>query len=207
MRIGVVNMHSAEAAILRHTHGDIPINLWEESLECGLNSKSQVPIEINTKQGAGNVQGYGITRPSTWRPNKVVIQKEPAQYVGATITIVVKTSTAREWTMVLPVSTLVSELKLKLELTEPDKSENSDEFKRVPADRQCLIYSGRILKDRETLGSYNIKDAHTLHMVGNASSNQRSMAVATSAEKMAKKNLNEYLLQWTTLSGDEIQVG
>jgi Tfp pilus assembly protein PilP len=63
------------------------------------------------------------------------------------------------------------------------------------------------LKDRETLGSYNIKDAHTLHMVGNASSNQRSMAVATSAEKMAKKNLNEYLLQWTTLSGDEIQVG
>ncbi|CAI7632751.1 unnamed protein product [Penicillium pancosmium] len=206
IRIGVVNVHSMEAAILRHTHGDIPINLWEESLECRLNSKSQIPVEINTKQGAGNVQDHGITCPSTWRPNKVVMQDEPAQDAVATITIVVKTSTAREWTMTLPLSTLVSELKMKLETTEPDKSESSDEFKIVPADRQRLIYSGRFLKDRETLGSYKIKDAHTLHMVGNASSNQRSMAVATSAEKMANYFLNEYLSQWTTLSDDEIHM-
>ncbi|KAJ5082993.1 Ubiquitin-like protein DskB [Penicillium argentinense] len=90
----------------------------------------------------------------------------------APITFIVKTSTDKKYTMTLPLSTLVSDLKQKLETAEPDKSDKSDDAKSIPADRQRLIYSGRILKDHETLGSYKIKDGHTIHMVGNASSNQ-----------------------------------
>lgn len=91
----------------------------------------------------------------------------------APITFIVKTSTDKKYTMTLPLSTLVSDLKQKLETAEPDQSDKSDDSKsNIPADRQRLIYSGRILKDHETLGSYKIKDGHTIHMVGNANSNQ-----------------------------------
>lgn len=91
----------------------------------------------------------------------------------APITFIVKTSTDKKYTMTLPLSTLVSDLKQKLETAEPDQSDKSDDPKsNIPADRQRLIYSGRILKDHETLGSYKIKDGHTIHMVGNANSNQ-----------------------------------
>lgn len=91
----------------------------------------------------------------------------------APITFIVKTSTDKKYTMTLPLSTLVSDLKQKLETAEPDKSDKSDDSKSIPADRQRLIYSGRILKDHDTLGSYKIKDGHTIHMVGNANSNQQ----------------------------------
>lgn len=40
----------------------------------------------------------------------------------------------------------------------------------VPADQQRLIYSGRILRDPQTLQSYNIKSGHTIHLVKNAKS-------------------------------------
>ena len=33
---------------------------------------------------------------------------------------------------------------------------------------QRLIYSGKVLKDPETLESYNVKDGHTVHMVRGA---------------------------------------
>merc|ERR1719498_1089835 len=38
----------------------------------------------------------------------------------------------------------------------------------VPAIQQRLIYSGKVLKDPETLESYNVKDGHTVHMVRGA---------------------------------------
>ena len=38
----------------------------------------------------------------------------------------------------------------------------------VPAARQRLIYSGKVLKDTDTLGSYDVKDGHTVHMVRGA---------------------------------------
>ena len=34
----------------------------------------------------------------------------------------------------------------------------------VPAAQQRLIYSGKVLKDPETLESYNLKEGHTVHM-------------------------------------------
>merc|ERR1719440_1055109 len=35
----------------------------------------------------------------------------------------------------------------------------------VPANQQRLIYSGKVLKDPETLESYAVQDGHTVHMV------------------------------------------
>lgn len=38
----------------------------------------------------------------------------------------------------------------------------------VPADRQRLIYSGKVLKDAETLSSYKVQSGHTIHLVKSA---------------------------------------
>ena len=35
----------------------------------------------------------------------------------------------------------------------------------VPAAQQRLIYSGKVLKDPETLESYNLKEGHTVHIL------------------------------------------
>ncbi|KAI9040542.1 ubiquitin domain-containing protein DSK2 [Aspergillus affinis] len=92
------------------------------------------------------------------------------------ITFTVKSSNDAKYTLTLPLSTPVSELKEKL---------STSEYADTPADRQRLIYSGRVLKDNETLASYKIKDSHTIHLVKSAASNQRqgvpSQSAATSA--------------------------
>lgn len=80
------------------------------------------------------------------------------------ITFTVKSSTDAKFTLTLPSSTPVSELKEKL---------SSSEYADTPAERQRLIYSGRVLKDNETLETYKIKDGHTIHLVKSAASNQQ----------------------------------
>ncbi|CAH1762295.1 8292_t:CDS:2 [Entrophospora sp. SA101] len=52
------------------------------------------------------------------------------------------------------------------------KSKTVLEFKQligekseIPADRQRLIYSGKVLKDNDTLETYKIAEGHTVHMV------------------------------------------
>lgn len=91
------------------------------------------------------------------------------------ITFTVKSSNDAKYTLTLPISTPVSELKEKL---------SSSEYADTPADRQRLIYSGRVLKDNETLGTYKIQDGHTVHLVKSAASNQQaapSQSTSTSA--------------------------
>lgn len=90
----------------------------------------------------------------------------------ASITFTVKSSTDAKFTLNLPISTPVSELKQKL---------SSSEYADTPADRQRLIYSGRVLKDNETLETYKIKDGHTIHLVKSAASNQQRTAPAGQA--------------------------
>ncbi|CAG8401906.1 unnamed protein product [Penicillium salamii] len=91
----------------------------------------------------------------------------------AQITFTVKSSTDAKYTLTLPLTTLVSDLKQKLA-----SSEHAD----TPAERQRLIYSGRVLKDTETLNAYKIKDGHTIHLVKSAASNQpRPNAAAQSS--------------------------
>lgn len=86
------------------------------------------------------------------------------------ITFTVKSSTDAKFTLTLPISTSVSDLKQKL---------SSAEYADTPAERQRLIYSGRVLKDNETLETYKIKDGHTIHLVKSAASNQQRQNTAT----------------------------
>lgn len=91
----------------------------------------------------------------------------------APITFTVKSSTDAKYTLTLPLTTLVSDLKQKLA---------SSDYTDTPAERQRLIYSGRVLKDTETLNAYKIKDGHTIHLVKSAASNQpRPNAAAQSS--------------------------
>ena len=48
-----------------------------------------------------------------------------------------------------------------------------EQYENIPAERQRLIYSGRVLKDPDTLASYKIKEGNTIHLVKGAASNQR----------------------------------
>ena len=81
----------------------------------------------------------------------------------APITFTVKASNDAKYTLTLPLSTQVLDLKEKLA---------SSEYADTPAQRQRLIYSGRVLKDNDTLATYKIKDGHTVHLVKSAASNQ-----------------------------------
>lgn len=46
-----------------------------------------------------------------------------------------------------------------------------ESYENIPAARQRLIYSGRVMKDDEQLKVYKIKDGNTVHMVKSAASN------------------------------------
>lgn len=82
----------------------------------------------------------------------------------APITFNVKSSSDAKYTVTVPLSTTVLDLKNKL---------STPEYADIPADRQRLIYSGRVLKDADTLASYKIKEGNTVHLVKGAASNQR----------------------------------
>lgn len=80
------------------------------------------------------------------------------------VTFNVKSSNEAKYTLTLPRTTTVGDLKAKL---------STSEYADTPADRQRLIYSGRVLKDHDTLDRTRIKDGHTIHMVKSAASNAR----------------------------------
>jgi ubiquilin len=94
---------------------------------------------------------------------------ETAATDEAPITFTVKSSTDAKYSLTLPLTTLVSDLKQKL---------STSEYADTPAERQRLIYSGRVLKDNETLETYKIKDGHTIHLVKSAQSNQQRQNAA-----------------------------
>ena len=78
------------------------------------------------------------------------------------VTFKVKTSSDRNHTMTMSESATVLELKTKLA---------GEDFENIPIERQRLIYSGRVMKNDDTLGSYKIKPNNTIHMVKSAASN------------------------------------
>lgn len=82
----------------------------------------------------------------------------------APITFSVKASNDAKYTLTLPLATPILDLKEKLA---------SSEYADTPVERQRLIYSGRVLKDHDTLATYKVKDSHTIHLVKSAASNQR----------------------------------
>ena len=79
------------------------------------------------------------------------------------ITINIKSTNAK-YTVSVPLTWSVLDLKSKL---------SASEYADVPASAQRLIYSGRVLKDGDSLESYKVKDGNTVHLVKSAPSNQR----------------------------------
>lgn len=92
------------------------------------------------------------------------------------ITFKVKTSGDGLHTITMAESASVLELKTKLATAE---------FENIPVERQRLIYSGRVMKNDDTLGSYKIKPGNTLHLVKSAASNHPPTAAAASASGSA----------------------
>lgn len=80
----------------------------------------------------------------------------------AQVTFKVKMSSDRNHTISMSESATVLELKTKLA---------GEDFENIPIERQRLIYSGRVMKNDDTLGSYKIKHNNTIHMVKSAASN------------------------------------
>lgn len=74
---------------------------------------------------------------------------------GKNITLNIKGPSA------LKISVTISTDQTVLQLKERIAAEKSD----LPAESQRLIYSGKVLKDPETLASYNVQDNHTIHLV------------------------------------------
>lgn len=85
------------------------------------------------------------------------------------ITFNVKSSADAKYVITVPLSLTVSDLKQKLA---------SSEYADLPPERQRLIYSGRVLKDADTISSCKIKDGNTVHLVKGAESNQRQNPAA-----------------------------
>jgi len=83
---------------------------------------------------------------------------------SAQITFNIKSSSDQKYVVTVPDTMTVLELKEKL---------STSEYADVPAERQRLIYSGRVLKDPDVLSTYKIKDGNTVHMVKGAASNAR----------------------------------
>ncbi|EFQ97290.1 ubiquitin domain-containing protein DSK2 [Nannizzia gypsea CBS 118893] len=68
----------------------------------------------------------------------------------------VKSSAEPKYSLTLKPSSTVAEIKQIL---------TGAEYANVPAERQRLIYSGRVLKDSDTLASHKVKEGHTIHLV------------------------------------------
>lgn len=64
-------------------------------------------------------------------------------------------SNQQKFTFTLPLSTTAIDLKDKL---------STAEYANVPASSQRLIYSGRVLKDEDTLALHKVKDNNTMHL-------------------------------------------
>lgn len=78
------------------------------------------------------------------------------------VTFKVKTSSDSNHTITMAENATVLDLKTKL---------SGDDYEKVPTDRMRLIYSGRVMKDPDTLATYKIKAGNTIHMVKSAASN------------------------------------
>ncbi|KAM0720416.1 hypothetical protein Q7P37_004552 [Cladosporium fusiforme] len=80
------------------------------------------------------------------------------------ITFTVKSSSDQKHVVTVSLATTVGDLKQKL---------STSDYANIPAERQRLIYSGRVLKDPDTLNTCKIKEGNTVHLVKGADSNQR----------------------------------
>lgn len=120
----------------------------------------------------------------------------------ASVTFNVKASSGPKVTVTLPLSTTVADLKTKL--AEPDMA-------NVPVTSQRLIYSGKVLKDHETLATHNVKEGNTMHLVRSAASNQRqnpaSQSTSTSTGQTAPSPAASIPQNFASGTGNDPLVG
>ncbi|CAG8680042.1 13936_t:CDS:2 [Dentiscutata erythropus] len=90
------------------------------------------------------------------------------------ITINVKCSNDQKYSVTIDTSKTVLEFKQAI-------AEKCD----TTADRQRLIYSGRVLKDNDTLETYKIAEGHTVHMVKSSAPSGSSQAQASQQTQSA----------------------
>lgn len=91
----------------------------------------------------------------------------------AQITFKVKASGEKNHQVTMAESATVQELKTKLA---------TEEFENIPVERQRLIYSGRVMKNEDTLASYKVKPGNTIHLVKSAASNPTPAPSASSSQ-------------------------
>ena len=87
-------------------------------------------------------------------------EERPSSPAPEPIAFTVKAANENKYSVSLPPTATIAELKEKL-------AQMSD----VSAERQRLIYSGRVMKNEETLEFYKVKSGNTVHMVKGAVSN------------------------------------
>ncbi|EMD30875.1 hypothetical protein CERSUDRAFT_89638 [Gelatoporia subvermispora B] len=81
----------------------------------------------------------------------------------------------------------------------------------VPADRQRLIYSGRVLKDEDALATYKIQSSHTIHMVKGAARSATASTQPAAAQPLptmqAGQNIHDPLTQLNSHMGYGLMAG
>ncbi len=89
---------------------------------------------------------------------------------AAQLSFKVKTSGEGSHDITIPETATVLQLKDKL---------GGKDYEDIPAARQRLIYSGRVLKDDQVLSTYKIKPGNTIHMVKSAAPPSGASAAAS----------------------------
>lgn len=97
------------------------------------------------------------------------------------VTFKVKTSSDSTHNITMAESATVLELKTKLA---------GDDYEKIPVERQRLIYSGRVMKNDDTLGSYKIKPNNTIHMVKSAASNPTQQPATGPTPRAVPENIS-----------------
>jgi ubiquilin len=87
------------------------------------------------------------------------------------INFLVKSSNDTKYPIALAGTATVADLKAKL---------SGSDYADAPVDRLRLIFSGRVLKDADTIAGAKIKEGHTIHLVKSAASNVRQNPAAAS---------------------------
>jgi len=96
---------------------------------------------------------------------KIEIDEDGEKETSAMISVHVKTPKDKK-TITIGEKSNVKDFKAKI----------SPEFENAPVEQLCLIFSGKIMKDHDTLETHNIKDGMTVHLVirsGNAGANNQ----------------------------------
>lgn len=88
------------------------------------------------------------------------------------VTFKVKTSSDTTHTITMSEAATILDLKTKL---------SAEDLENIPVERQRLIYSGRVMKNDDTLGTYKVKPNNTIHMVKSAASNPTRPASTSTA--------------------------